>query len=187
MRGWPSCCSRPWQCPRATWPAQRCWRSALLARSAGWPWRRARTPVYADHWWHEAAFQQDVAGSTLSRYLTDQLLAACPDLRLQVLPRKTLTQLKKRCCYVLLDFEGDLHNPARHHPASFCLDRCSVCPSSALPLPRTHLPAGSDRPSWASTTHTGLPGTAEGACNTTDTAGGHRGAGWWLHTFPWLY
>ncbi|KAK2488580.1 hypothetical protein MC885_015932 [Smutsia gigantea] len=88
------------------------------------------TPVYAGHSWHEATFRQDVAGSTLSRYLRDLLLAACPDLRLQVLPRKALTQLKKRCCYVSLDFEGDLHNPARPHPASFCLDRCSACLSS---------------------------------------------------------
>ncbi|KAB0401931.1 hypothetical protein E2I00_017893, partial [Balaenoptera physalus] len=40
-------------------------------------------------------------------------------------------KLKKHCCYVSLDFEGDLRNPARHHPASFYLGNgCSVCLSS---------------------------------------------------------
>lgn len=89
------------------------------------------TPIYAGHSWHKATFRMDVAGTTLSRYLRDLLVAACPDLRLQNLPRKAITQLKKHCCYVSLDFEGDLHNPARHRPASFCLGNgCSVCLSS---------------------------------------------------------
>ncbi|XP_076967352.1 actin-like protein 10 [Tamandua tetradactyla] len=79
------------------------------------------TPIYAGHSWHEATFRQDLAGSTLSRYLRELLVAACPILQLQALPRKTVTQLKKRCCYVSLDFEGDLRNPACHRPASFCL------------------------------------------------------------------
>ncbi|KAM9056756.1 actin-like protein 10 [Megaptera novaeangliae] len=89
------------------------------------------TPIYAGHSWHEATFRLDVAGSTLSRYLRDLLVAACPDQRLHALPRKVITQLKKHCCYVSLDFEGDLRNPARHHPASFYLGNgCSVCLSS---------------------------------------------------------
>uniref|UniRef100_A0A9L0I9E6 Actin like 10 n=1 Tax=Equus asinus TaxID=9793 RepID=A0A9L0I9E6_EQUAS len=89
------------------------------------------TPIYAGHSWHEATFRLDVAGSTLSRYLRDLLVAACPNLQLQALPRKAITQFKKRCCYVSLDFEGDLHNPARHRPASFCLGNGgSVCLSS---------------------------------------------------------
>lgn len=89
------------------------------------------TPIYAGHSWQKATFRLDVAGTTLSRYLRDLLEAACPNLLLQTLPRKAITQLKKRCCYVSLDFEGDLHNPARHHPASFYLgNRCSVSLSS---------------------------------------------------------
>ncbi|ELK04106.1 actin-like protein 10 [Pteropus alecto] len=89
------------------------------------------TPIYAGHSWHKATFRLDVAGTTLSRYLRDLLVAACPNLLQQSLPRKAITQLKKHCCYVSLDFEGDLHNPARHHPASFCLrNGCSVCLSS---------------------------------------------------------
>uniref|UniRef100_A0A8C6ADT7 Actin like 10 n=2 Tax=Marmota marmota marmota TaxID=9994 RepID=A0A8C6ADT7_MARMA len=81
------------------------------------------TPIYGGHSWHKATFRQDVAGSTLSRYLRDLLVTACPNIGVQALPRKTITQLKKRCCYVSLDFEGDLRNPARHHPASFCLGK----------------------------------------------------------------
>lgn len=89
------------------------------------------TPIYAGHSWHKATFRLDVAGTTLSRYLRDLLVAACPNLLQQNLPRKAITQLKKHCCYVSLDFEGDLHNPARHHPANFCLrNGCSVCLSS---------------------------------------------------------
>ncbi|XP_008566427.1 PREDICTED: actin-like protein 10 [Galeopterus variegatus] len=89
------------------------------------------TPIYAGHSWHKATFRQDVAGTTLSRYLRDLLVAACPYLGQRALPRKDITQLKKRCCYVSLDFEGDLCDPARHHPASFCMGNgCSVCLSS---------------------------------------------------------
>ncbi|XP_031228238.1 actin-like protein 10 [Mastomys coucha] len=79
------------------------------------------TPVYAGHTWHKATFRLNVAGSTLSHYFRDLLVAACPDLQLQALPRKTVTQLKKRCCYVSLDFQGDICDPARHKRACFCL------------------------------------------------------------------
>lgn len=86
------------------------------------------TPVYAGHSWHKATFRLDVAGSTLSRYLRDLLVAAGPDHRLQALPHKVITHLKKRCCYVSLDFKGDLCNPARQHPVSFYLGSgYSVC------------------------------------------------------------
>ncbi|XP_066093168.1 actin-like protein 10 [Saccopteryx bilineata] len=89
------------------------------------------TPIYAGHSWHKATFRLEVAGTTLSRYLRDLLVAAYPDLLLQNLPRKVVTQLKKRCCYVSLDFEGDLRNPVRHHPARFSVGNgCSVCLSS---------------------------------------------------------
>ncbi|PNJ57456.1 actin-like protein 10 [Pongo pygmaeus] len=89
------------------------------------------TPIYAGHSWHQATFRLNVAGSTLSRYLRDLLMAANPDLLQQALPRKSITHLKKRSCYVSLDFEGDLRDPARHHPASFSMGNgCCVCLSS---------------------------------------------------------
>ncbi|XP_051696213.2 actin-like protein 10 [Oryctolagus cuniculus] len=79
------------------------------------------TPIYAGHSWHEATFRLDVAGSTLSRYLRDMLVAASPNLQPGALPRKAVTQLKKRCCYVSLDFEADLRDPGRQRPASVCV------------------------------------------------------------------
>ncbi|KAM5220126.1 actin-like protein 10 [Hipposideros larvatus] len=112
------------------------------------------TPIYAGHSWQKATFRLDVAGTTLSRYLRDLLVAACPNLLLQTLPRKAITQLKKRCCYVSLDFEGDLHNPDRHHPASFYLgNRCSVCLSSE----RFCCPEPIFRPSLLGQSEPGLP------------------------------
>lgn len=112
------------------------------------------TPIYAGHSWQKATFRLDVAGSTLSRYLRELLVAACPDQQLQALPRKVITQLKKRCCYVSLDFEGDLQNPARHHPASFCLGNgCSICLSSE----RFRCPEPIFQPSLLGQAEPGLP------------------------------
>ncbi|XP_045689045.1 actin-like protein 10 [Phyllostomus hastatus] len=112
------------------------------------------TPIYAGHSWHKATFRLEVAGTTLSRYLRDLLVAACPDLLLRTVPRKAITQLKKRCCYVSLDFEGDLHNPARHHPTSFCLGNgCSVCLSSE----RFRCPEPIFQPGLLGHTEPGLP------------------------------
>lgn len=89
------------------------------------------TPIYAGHSWHQATFRLNVAGSTLSRYLRDLLVAANPDLSQHALPRKAITHLKKRSCYVSLDFEGDLRDPARHRPASFSMGNgCCVRLSS---------------------------------------------------------
>ncbi|XP_012610607.1 actin-like protein 10 [Microcebus murinus] len=89
------------------------------------------TPIYAGHSWHEATFRLDVAGSTLSRYLRELLVSGCPDLQGQALSRKAVTELKKRCCYVSLDFKRDLQNPARHRPASFLMrNGCSIRLSS---------------------------------------------------------
>ncbi|KAM4841953.1 actin-like protein 10 [Thomomys bottae] len=85
------------------------------------------TPVYAGHSWHKATLRLDVGGSALSRYLRELLAAAHPDLPVRALSRKAITQLKKRCCYVSQDFEGDLHDPGRHHPVSFPVGSgCSV-------------------------------------------------------------
>ncbi|XP_027625990.1 actin-like protein 10 [Tupaia chinensis] len=56
---------------------------------------------------------------------------AGPSRGRRAVSRKAITQLKKRCCYVSLDFEGDLRDPSRHHPASFCMGNgCSVRLSS---------------------------------------------------------
>ncbi|XP_055977438.1 actin-like protein 10 [Sorex fumeus] len=79
------------------------------------------TPVYAGHSWLEATFRMNVAGSALSRYLRDLLVTASPNLPWQGLSRKAITKLKKHCCYVSQDFERDLRDPDRQHPASFCL------------------------------------------------------------------
>uniref|UniRef100_A0A8C6RPI6 Actin-like 10 n=1 Tax=Nannospalax galili TaxID=1026970 RepID=A0A8C6RPI6_NANGA len=76
------------------------------------------TPIYAGHLWHKVTFHMNMAGSTLSRF-RDLLVAARPDLQL---PRKTITQLKRRCCYASLDFQGDISDPSCHHKACFCLD-----------------------------------------------------------------
>lgn len=85
------------------------------------------TPIYAGHSWQKATFRLNVAGSSLSRYFRDLLMATSPDLQPQALPRKTVTHLKKRCCYVSLDFQGDICNPARHRRACFCLSNgCCV-------------------------------------------------------------
>uniref|UniRef100_H0XQD4 Actin like 10 n=2 Tax=Otolemur garnettii TaxID=30611 RepID=H0XQD4_OTOGA len=112
------------------------------------------TPIYAGHSWQEATFRLDVAGSTLSRYLRELLVSGCPDLREQALPRKAITQLKKRCCYVSLDFESDLRNPARHRPASFLMDNgCSI----HLRSERFRCPEPIFQPGLVGQTEPGLP------------------------------
>ncbi|XP_033622853.1 actin-like protein 10, partial [Fukomys damarensis] len=112
------------------------------------------TPIYAGHSWLKASFRLDVAGSTLSRYLRELLVAACPDLRLQGLPRKTVTQLKKRCCYVSLDFYGDLRDPACHHPASFQMGNGS---SVSLSSERFRCPEPIFQPGLLGQAEPGLP------------------------------
>ncbi|XP_048203459.1 actin-like protein 10 [Perognathus longimembris pacificus] len=85
------------------------------------------TPIYAGHSWHKATFRLDIGGSTLSRYLRELLGEACPDLLPHALSRKAVTQVKKRCCYVSQDFEGDLQHPERQHPVCFPVGGgCSV-------------------------------------------------------------
>ncbi|KAM6164656.1 actin-like protein 10 [Rhynchocyon petersi] len=112
------------------------------------------TPIYAGHSWQEATYRLDVAGTTLSRYLRDLIAAASPDLLLQDLPRKTITQLKKRYCYVSLDFEGDLRDPARHQPASIFLG--NGCPIN-LSSERFRCPEPIFQPSLLGQNELGLP------------------------------
>ncbi|NXF70776.1 ACL10 protein, partial [Sclerurus mexicanus] len=61
-----------------------------------------------------------VAGELLCAHL-HRLLLESPNApaALQALTKKTLTQLKKQCCYVSLDYERDLHDRGCHHPARF--------------------------------------------------------------------
>ncbi|XP_064586360.1 actin-like protein 10 [Zonotrichia leucophrys gambelii] len=59
-----------------------------------------------------------VAGNHLSRYL-HQLLLQQSHTQPSVLTKKVLTQLKEQCCYVSLDYEGDLEEEGSHHPARF--------------------------------------------------------------------
>ncbi|XP_021102530.1 actin-like protein 10 [Heterocephalus glaber] len=112
------------------------------------------TPINAGHSWLKATFRMDVAGSTLLRYFRELLVAACPDLQLQGLPRKTVTQLKKRYCYVSLDFEGDLLDPARHHPASFRMGSGS---SVSLGSERFRRPEPTFQPGLLGQAEPGLP------------------------------
>ncbi|XP_064247530.1 actin-like protein 10 [Passer domesticus] len=60
-----------------------------------------------------------VAGDQLSRHLQRLLLQSPAEpSALQALTRKVLTQLKEQCCYVSLDYEGDLQKGS-HAPARF--------------------------------------------------------------------
>ncbi|XP_027501807.1 actin-like protein 10 [Corapipo altera] len=61
-----------------------------------------------------------VAGELLSSHL-HRLLLESPNqpAALHALTRKTLSQLKKQCCYVSLDYERDLQDQGCHHPARF--------------------------------------------------------------------
>ncbi|XP_075419888.1 actin-like protein 10 [Tenrec ecaudatus] len=115
------------------------------------------TPIYAGHSWQEATFRLDVAGTTLSRYLRELLVAACPEHQLQTLPRKAITQLKKRYCYVSLDFEGDLRNPARHQQASFFIGNGSFI---HLGSERFRCPEPIFQPRLLGQTEPGLPSLA---------------------------
>ncbi|NXR86930.1 ACL10 protein, partial [Hypocryptadius cinnamomeus] len=61
-----------------------------------------------------------VAGDHLSRHLQRLLLQSPAEpSALQALTKKVLTQLKEQCCYVSLDYEGDLQEKGSHPPARF--------------------------------------------------------------------
>lgn len=78
------------------------------------------TSVCLGQTWRKATYCLGVAGGHLSGYLHRLLLDSPNDPSvLKALKKKTLTQLKKQCCYVSTDYEGDLHNQACHHPARF--------------------------------------------------------------------
>ncbi|NXH44050.1 ACL10 protein, partial [Dicaeum eximium] len=61
-----------------------------------------------------------VAGDHLSRHLHRLLLESPREpWALQALTKKVLTQLKEQCCYVSLDYEGDLREEGSREPARF--------------------------------------------------------------------
>uniref|UniRef100_A0A8C9N166 Actin like 10 n=1 Tax=Serinus canaria TaxID=9135 RepID=A0A8C9N166_SERCA len=61
-----------------------------------------------------------VAGDHLSRHLHGLLLQSHTEpSALPALTKKVLTQLKEQCCYVSLDYEGDLQEEGSHPPARF--------------------------------------------------------------------
>ncbi|NXU44530.1 ACL10 protein, partial [Drymodes brunneopygia] len=61
-----------------------------------------------------------VAGDHLSRHLQRLLLESPREPAVQrALSKKVLTQLKEQCCYVSLDYEGDLREKGAHQAARF--------------------------------------------------------------------
>ncbi|XP_025971379.2 actin-like protein 10 [Dromaius novaehollandiae] len=78
------------------------------------------TSVCLGQTWREATYRLDVAGCFLSNYLHNLLMKSSnvPPV-LKALKKTTVIQLKKQCCYVSMDYEGDLQDQARHHPAGF--------------------------------------------------------------------
>ncbi|XP_030903524.2 actin-like protein 10 [Melopsittacus undulatus] len=78
------------------------------------------TPVCLGQTQREATHRLGVAGGFLSSYLHSLLMASTNEpSALKALKRKTVTQMKKQCCYVSMDYEGDLQNQGFHHPARF--------------------------------------------------------------------
>ncbi|NXI91285.1 ACL10 protein, partial [Psophia crepitans] len=78
------------------------------------------TSICLGQTWKEATCRLRVAGGFLSSYLHSLLMESPNDpTQLKALKRTTVIHLKKQCCYVSVDYEGDLHNQGYHHPARF--------------------------------------------------------------------
>ncbi|NXO84516.1 ACL10 protein, partial [Sitta europaea] len=78
------------------------------------------TPVCGGRTLRKGTRRLGVAGEHLSRYLQRLLLQSPAEPWLpQALTKKVLSQLKEQCCYVSLDYEGDLGEERCHHPARF--------------------------------------------------------------------
>ncbi|NWU01437.1 ACL10 protein, partial [Urocynchramus pylzowi] len=78
------------------------------------------TPVCGGHTLRKGTRSLGVAGDHLSRHLQQLLLQSPAEpSALQALTKQALTQLKEQCCYVSLDYEGDLRDKGCHHPARF--------------------------------------------------------------------
>ncbi|XP_009960425.1 PREDICTED: actin-like protein 10 [Leptosomus discolor] len=69
------------------------------------------TPVCQGQTWREATYRLEVAGGFLSSYLHSLLMESPNDpSALQALKKPTVIQLKKQCCYVSMDYKGDLRD-----------------------------------------------------------------------------
>ncbi|KAM7090689.1 LOW QUALITY PROTEIN: actin-like protein 10 [Ciconia maguari] len=70
--------------------------------------------------WRKATYHLRVAGGFLTSYLHSLLMESPNNPSVvKALKKKTVIQLKKQCCYVSMDYEGDLHDQGYHHPARF--------------------------------------------------------------------
>ncbi|KAM6340929.1 LOW QUALITY PROTEIN: actin-like protein 10 [Alca torda] len=68
----------------------------------------------------EATYCLRVAGGFLSSYLHSLLMDSPNDPSvLKTVKKMTAMHLKNQCCYVFVNYEGDLHNQGYHHPARF--------------------------------------------------------------------
>ncbi|KAM9260218.1 LOW QUALITY PROTEIN: actin-like protein 10 [Cariama cristata] len=74
------------------------------------------TSVCLGQTWREVTYRLRVAGGFFSSY---RLLMECPNdpSGPKALNKKTVIQLKKQCCYVSTDYEGDLRDQGYHPPA----------------------------------------------------------------------
>ncbi|NWU32401.1 ACL10 protein, partial [Dyaphorophyia castanea] len=78
------------------------------------------TPVWGGRTLRKGSRSLGVAGEQLSRHLQRLLLHSPREPSvLQALTKQALTQLKEQCCYVSLDYEGDLRETGSHRPARF--------------------------------------------------------------------
>ncbi|KYO44615.1 hypothetical protein Y1Q_0004695 [Alligator mississippiensis] len=67
----------------------------------------------------DATYRLDVAGCFLSKHMHNLLLKSSNDPQvLSALEKKTVTQMKKQCCYVSVDYERDLQDEVQQHPIS---------------------------------------------------------------------
>ncbi|XP_075757623.1 actin-like protein 10 [Pelodiscus sinensis] len=75
------------------------------------------TSICAGQICKEATYRLDVAGFSLSKHMHNLLLSRAQDPPLpSALPKATVTQLKKQCCYVSMDYERDLCDKAHQVP-----------------------------------------------------------------------
>ncbi|NXT31089.1 ACL10 protein, partial [Pelecanoides urinatrix] len=77
------------------------------------------TSIFLGQTWREATFRLGAAGGSLSSYLHSLLTESPNDPSVLRALKKTLTELKKQCCYISMVYEGDLHDQGYHYPARF--------------------------------------------------------------------
>ncbi|XP_065421780.1 actin-like protein 10 [Chrysemys picta bellii] len=78
------------------------------------------TSICGGQIWRKATYRLDVAGFSLSKHMHTLLMKSSNDPQLLcTLQKTTVTQLKKQCCYVSMDYEGDLQDKAHQFPMGF--------------------------------------------------------------------